>query len=190
MTRSNDGRADPWGGFWIGTMGKNAEPGIGAIYRYCKGALRQIVGGISISNSICFTPDRKFAHYTDTMTRQVMRAPLDAETGWPSGDAEIWLDLNAAELSPDGAVVDAQGTFWVALWGAARVNGYDPDATLIASHKIGGKHATCPAFGGTDLRDLYVTSATQDLSGDLNDNGKTFCLSNIAKGQQEHQVIL
>lgn len=171
-------------------MGFEAEPGAGAIYRYNHGALRQLVSEVTVSNSICFTPDRAFAQYTDTMTRQVMRVSLDPETDWPNAPADIWLDLNVAGLSPDGAVVDANGTFWVALWGAARVNGYAPDGTLIASHKVGGKHATCPAFGGKALRDLYVTSATQGLSGALGDNGKTFCLPNVAKGQQEHQVII
>ncbi len=71
ITRSNDGRADSWGGFWIGTMGKSAEPGAGAIYRYWQGELRQLVPNVSISNAICFAPDRSCAYYTDTATKQV-----------------------------------------------------------------------------------------------------------------------
>ena len=75
VTRSNDGRADPWGGFWIGTMGFNAEPQAGAIYRYYKGEVLPIVRNITISNAICFAPDRSCAYYTDTPTRQIMPMP-------------------------------------------------------------------------------------------------------------------
>lgn len=189
-TRSNDGRADPWGGFWIGTMGFQAQTNAGAIYRYYKGELRKLVSDVTISNAICFTPDRGFAHYTDTVTKQIMRVSLDPATGWPEGDAKVWLDLNDANLSPDGAVVDAGGTLWVALWGAGCVNGYAADGTLIASHKVDGLHSTCPAFGGDGLNDMFITSATDGIAGELNNNGKTFRLPNIGKGQQEHQVIL
>jgi len=93
VTRSNDGRADPWGGFWIGTMGYNAEAGAGAIYRYAGGALSTVATGITISNAICFDPARRFANFTDTMTRQIMRVDLDPDTGAPVGTASVWLDL-------------------------------------------------------------------------------------------------
>ncbi|MDZ4096360.1 MAG: SMP-30/gluconolactonase/LRE family protein, partial [Paracoccaceae bacterium] len=72
-TRSNDGRADPQGGFWIGTMGKAAEPGAGAIYRYYKNELRCLFSKITISNAICFTENGKTAHFCDTATARVMR---------------------------------------------------------------------------------------------------------------------
>jgi len=71
ITRSNDGRADPYGGFWIGTMGKAAERGAGAIYRYYRGAVETLYTDITVSNAICFSPDGTFAHYTDTPTRQM-----------------------------------------------------------------------------------------------------------------------
>jgi sugar lactone lactonase YvrE len=80
LTRSNDGRADPWGGFWIGTMGKGAEPGLGAIYRYHAGELRQLHAPITIPNAISFAPDRSVAYFTDSPVRIVWRQPLDPET--------------------------------------------------------------------------------------------------------------
>ncbi|MBT5679357.1 MAG: SMP-30/gluconolactonase/LRE family protein, partial [Marinovum sp.] len=72
-TRSNDGRADPWGGFWIGTMGKQAEAGLGVIYRYYQGMLRPLYRAISISNAICFSPNRKYAYFADTATQTILR---------------------------------------------------------------------------------------------------------------------
>lgn len=190
ITRSNDGRADPWGGFWIGTMGFNAEPQAGAIYRFYKGELRVIAPDITIPNAICFAPDASFANFTDTVTKQLMRVTLDPNTGWPNADPELWRDLTEENVNPDGAVIDAQGTLWVALWGSSCVNSYAADGTLLASHKVGGQHTTCPAFGGADLSDMYVTSATEGIRGETDDNGKTFILQGVGKGQKEHQVIL
>ena len=190
ITRSNDGRADPWGGFWIGTMGKTAEPKAGAIYRYYRGTLRQVVGDITISNAICFAPDRSQAYYTDTTTRQIMRIALDAKTGWPDGDAEVFKDLAADGLNPDGAVTDAAGNIWVALWGAGQVACFAPDGTALRQIEVPAAQPTCPAFGGPDLRDLYVTSATQGLKKPGAADGMTFCFPDVSKGLPEPQVIL
>ena len=80
--RPNDGRADPFGGFWIGTMGKTEALGAGAIYRFYRGEIRKLYDGISIPNSICFPPDGKVGYFSDTVTQRVMRVALD-ENGWP-----------------------------------------------------------------------------------------------------------
>ena len=190
VTRSNDGRADPWGGFWIGTMGKSAEPQAGAIYRYYRGELRKIVGNITISNAICFAPDRSLGYYTDTPTKQIMRVALDAETGWPKGDPVVFIDLTADGLNPDGAVTDAAGNIWVACWGAAQVVCYGPAGTALRQIDVAAAHTTCPAFGGADLRDLFVTSATQGLDNPGPQDGMTFCIKDVAQGLPEPQVIL
>lgn len=190
VTRSNDGRADPWGGFWIGTMGKSAEPKAGAIYRYYHGELRKVVADITISNAICFAPDRSHAYYTDTPTRQIMRVALDAASGWPKGDPVVFIDLNTDGLNPDGAVTDAAGNIWVAFWGAAKVVCYDPDGTVLRHINVTAMHPTCPAFGGAELRDLYVTSATQGLDTPGPQDGMTFCIKDVAQGLPEPRVIL
>jgi len=118
-TRSNDGRADPCGGFWVGTMGYNAEPNAGAIYRYYKGELRMLYPEVTISNSICFSPDRKTAYFTDSVVKVIRRVALDAE-GWPAGEPTDFVDLSGEDFAPDGSVVDAQGRLWSAQWGASQ----------------------------------------------------------------------
>ena len=193
-TRSNDGRADPWGGFWIGTMGKSAEHGAGAIYRFFKGELRTLFKDITIPNAIAFSPDRKIAYWTDTMAGVVMRQPLANLDGWPDGPSEPWLDLSGETFGPDGAVVDAGGTFWNAQWGAWRVAAYAPDGTFLRAVAAPAAHTSCPAFGGPDLTTLFCTSALQDLSEvdrERSDaHGLTFSADGIAKGQAEHRVLL
>ncbi len=193
-TRSNDGRADPWGGFWIGTMGKNADPGQGAIYRYYRGELRPLYAPISISNAICFTPDGSHAYFADTATSQVMKVALRSGDGWPDGDPVVFLDFRGENLKPDGAVVTANGLFVNAQWGSARVACYDADGSMIQSFELPADNITCPAFGGPARNQLFATSAKQGLNAEQKeaqpDAGKTFVINTGLEGQKEHQVIL
>ncbi|MFN4101296.1 MAG: SMP-30/gluconolactonase/LRE family protein, partial [Pararhodobacter sp.] len=186
-TRSNDGRADPQGGFWIGTMGKQAQPGAGAIWRWYRGELRCLYPGLSIPNAICFAPDGKSACFTDTPTRRVMRVALDAQ-GWPKGKPECWLDLNAPGLAPDGAVMDSRGNLWLAQWGAGQVACYAPDGQLLHAVPVPAANTTCPAFGGADLRQLFCTSAREGITAPGPLDGATFSVAVPAQGQAEHRV--
>jgi sugar lactone lactonase YvrE len=190
-TRSNDGRADPMGGFWIGTMGKAAEPGAGAIWRWHRGALRRLFAPLTIPNAISFTPDGRWAHFTDTPRRQVMRVPLDPE-GWPAAAAEVFLDLTAEGLNPDGAVVDAEGVLWLAQWGAGRVAAYGPDGRFLRAVTVAAPHASCPAFGGPELGTLFCTTALEGMSAAARAAcpaaGGTFALAGAGRGQPEHRI--
>lgn len=189
ITRSNDGRADPWGGFWIGTMGINAEPQAGGIYRYYKGEIRLLFPEITIPNAICFSPDKEYAYFVDTDVGIIQRQKLRADTGWPTGAAEDWLDVGADGLNPDGAVVDLAGNLWNAQWGASRVACYNPGGTLLQTVAVPASQSSCPAFGGADGTDLYVTTAAIGLPNEA-PAGQTYCIKSVAKGQAEHQVIL
>jgi sugar lactone lactonase YvrE len=187
VTRSNDGRADPQGGFWIGTMGINAEAYAGAIYRYYRGELRQLFDKITISNAICFAPDGKTAYFTDTFSKRVQRVALDGD-GWPKGAPETYVDLRAEGLNPDGAVIDAMGNMWNAQWGAGRVACYDADGTFVRRIAVPASQATCPAFGGQNYTTLYVTSASDGV--DEAQGGMTFSIDAGIQGRREHQVVL
>lgn len=192
-TRSNDGRADRQGGFWFGTMGKTAEKGAGAIWRWYRGELRQLFKGISIPNSICFTLDGRAAHFSDTATGQVMKVALDAQ-GWPRAEAEVWLDLDRAGLNPDGAVIDAEGRFWNAQWGAGRVAAYGPDgAFLQAVETPDALQSSCPAFGGPEMSTLFVTTALEHMDAEARAkhpaSGQVFAFPSVARGLPEPQVL-
>ena len=188
-TRSNDGRADPWGGFVIGTMGKQAEAGAGAIYRYYEGELRQLFSDITISNAICFAPDQPLLYFTDTATQKIQRVRLD-EHGWPAGEAETFIDLTAEGLNPDGAVIDASGCMWNAQWGASRIAKYSPDGQFLEAVSFPAEQISCPAFGGADLNILFATSASDGITSPSPDEGRTYHLQTLCYGQPEHQIIL
>lgn len=194
-TRSNDGRADRQGGFWIGTMGKRGgdDPGAGSIYRWYRGELRKLFGGLTIPNSICFAPDGRTAYFADTVTQKINRVALDAE-GWPSGDPQVFVDLTAEGLFPDGATVDAAGNLWSAQWGAGRVACYSPTGEFLRAVPVDAPHSSCPAFGGPDLTTLFVTTAREHMDAAALAraplSGQTFALPDIAAGLPEPRVIL
>lgn len=188
-TRSNDGRADRQGGFWIGTMGKAAQTGRGAIYRFYRGELRQLVRDITIPNAICFSADGRMAYYADTRARKVWIQPLD-DHGWPQGERRLYLDLGAEGLNPDGAMIDAEGAFCVACWGAGRVIRFAPDGRRLGDYPVGGLHSSCPAFGGPDLRDLLVTTAREGIDDPDPAQGLTYIVRAAVPGLPDPQVIL
>lgn len=188
VTRSNDGRADPMGGFWIGTMGKKAEPRAGAIYRFYRGTIEKLVPEVSIPNAICFSPDGRLAYHADTVRQRIWAQPLDAD-GWPDGKAEVFVDLREEGLNPDGAVVDSEGALWNAQWGAARVARYLPDGSFDRAVPVPGRHASCPAFGGEDLTAMLITTAREGLTDPDDDQGRVYVARPGVKGQPEHRVI-
>ena len=200
LTRSNDGRADPWGGFWIGTMDKQAQHHGGAIYRYYRGELRQLKSNITISNAICFAPDKSCAYYTDTSERIIYQQPLAKDSGWPVGEQQLFIDFRPQQLNPDGAVCDAQGNLWIAQWGSAQLTQYSSEGKFIQSIKAPSEQVTCPAFGGDQFDTLYVTSALQGLSTSLPEHAKAgqtyhFALrshhsTSKIRGLPEYQVVV
>lgn len=189
LTRSNDGRADPMGGFWVGTMGKSAEKGAGAIYRYYRGEVRKLFTNITIPNAICFAPDGGHAYFSDTVTGQIMHQGLDPH-GWPKGDPEVFVDLRADRLNPDGAVVDAEGALWNAQWGAGRVARYLTDGSFDHAIQVGGRHSSCPAFGGTDFKTLFITTACEGIENPDTDQGRVYAAPSQVAGLPEYRVIL
>ena len=185
-TRSNDGRADLFGGFWIGTMGKEHEAKAGAIYRFYKGELRKLYDEVTVSNEICFAPDGKIACFTDTRTGCIMRVTLDSQ-GWPSGSPEIYLDFSGESFGPDGAVIDQDGNLWNAQWGGSKVACFGPQGNLLDELELPTPQATCPGFG--EDGDLFVTTAATGRSDDRG-AGQTYRIKTGARGQQENRVLL
>ncbi len=187
--RSNDGRADPCGGFWIGTMAHDASPGQGAIYRFYRGELRKLCGDMTIPNAICFSPDGTLAYFADTDAQMVWSQALDQD-GWPQGQAQLFLDLRGTDQNPDGAVTDDQGRFWNARWGSGAVTCHAPgDGRELFRLSLPAAQTSCPAFIGADLDQLLVTSAAEGLSGPQ--DGQTWLLApKGARGRPEPRVTL
>lgn len=161
--RTNDSRVDRAGNFWIGTMSRTAEQGVGGVYHYRRGTVTKIISNITIPNAICFSPDGRWAYFTDAGA-MIKRAPLDPETGLPNGP---WQDFFAStpELGwADGAVTDSEGFVWSARWGGGKVIRISPEGKLDQIIEVPVSNVSCPAFGGKDMKTLFLTTAREHLS--------------------------
>jgi sugar lactone lactonase YvrE len=192
-TRSNDSRVHQSGTFWIGTMGRRAERGAGAIYALHRGEVVRLFPNISIPNAICFSPDGSIGYFADTAENVLYRVALDPVSGLPTGAPEVLLRQRGTG-GIDGAVVDAEGVIWNACWGGGCIDVYRPDGAHLRSIAVPARQASCPAFVGANLSRLLVTSAWQDMdeAARASDpgHGQTFLLEVGARGRAEPDVRL
>lgn len=189
--RSNDGRVHPSGSLWIGTMGKQEEKDAGSIYWFDGNELRLLFSKITIPNSICFSPDGTLGYFADTALNIVWRINLDAATGLPKGEPEVFLNESNMPTDGyfDGAITDADGIFWSASWGGGAVSGFTESRTLVKTYELPAKQVTCPSFAGPKLDKLMVTTAWKDMSESEKaaepGAGFTYLISDRFKGKAE-----
>jgi sugar lactone lactonase YvrE len=163
--RVNDAKSDPEGRFWVGTMGLDEAPGAGALYRLDgDGTLREVLGPVSISNGLAWSPDRRWMYYIDTPTRSITRFAFERATGEPSGSHTL-VDTSPYEGFPDGMAADADGRLWVAFWDGGAVRCFDgASGALVTSIELPVTRPTNCTFAGPSLDKLVVTSARRGLA--------------------------
>lgn len=163
--RSNDGRVHQSGALWFGTMTKTGEgrKGAGSIYHVAGRKVTKLFGGISIPNSICFSPDGATAYFVDTTENIIKSVALDPKTGLPAGEPRVFSDERQAEGSADGAVCDADGNVWSAHWDGASVHCFDPAGRRLAVYKLPTPQTSCPAFIGQNADRMLVTTASEGM---------------------------
>lgn len=187
--RSNDGRVHRSGALWIGTMGRSAESGAGAIYHVAATTVTRLFANVSIPNGICFSPDGTVAYFADSAVNKLMRVAVDPGTGLPTGAPEMLSDQSAYAGGIDGSVCDADGLIWNARWGAAAIDVYTPDGTRIRRHATPALQPSCPAFIGPEADRLLVTSAWEGMDETARTadphGGTTFELGIVVKGRHE-----
>jgi sugar lactone lactonase YvrE len=164
--RLNDGVCDPAGRFWVGSMALDYAPGAGALYRYSSdGGLDRVLGEVTLSNGIGWSPDGGTMYYIDSMAYRVDAFDYDVSTGAISGRRPLIVIERGAGI-PDGLAVDDDGGIWVALWGRGAIRRYAPDGELDRMLAVPAHNVTACCFGGDDGRSLYVTTASVELSAE------------------------
>ena len=176
-TRFNDGKADPLGRFWVGTMFEPRTAASAQLFTFNGGDLQAKVSNATIANGLAWSPDAKTIYWADTPTHAVRAWDWDAEANtmsherifkqWPSKRAD-WKfgspGFDSYGGRPDGAAVDAEGNYYVAMFEGARICKLAPSGVELASIAVPAQCPTMPCFGGDDLKTLYVTTARYQRS--------------------------
>lgn len=173
--RFNDGKCDPSGRFWVGSMHLDLIKGTATLYRFDKDkTIHVMLTNITCSNGIAWSAAKKIMYYIDTPTGNVDAFDYDDATGNIS-NRRIVIKVPDGMGYPDGMTMDSEDKLWVALWGGKGVARFDPaTGELMQKIDVPAPHTTSCTFGGKDLKTLYITTARNELSeNDL----KTYPLS-------------
>ncbi len=162
--RMNDGKCDPCGRFWAGTMAFDERPGGGALYRLdTDGRVQTMLEHVTISNGIDWSDGGRLMYYVDTPTGSIDVFDFDVATGSIANRRSV-ARVEAGAGWPDGLTLDAEGCLWVALWAGGAIRRYSPDGALDRVVPVPVSHPTSCTFGGADFGDLYITSASCALT--------------------------
>ena len=176
-TRFNDGKADPAGRFWAGTMYEPRTQTDAQLFTLNGHALEVKVSNATIANGLAWSPDCKTIYWADTPTHTVRAWDWDVASNamtnervfkqWP-GKPALWQfgkdDYQGYGGRPDGAAVDAEGNYYVAMFEGARICKLSPAGVELASIPVPAQCPTMPCFGGDDMKTLYVTTACYSRS--------------------------
>jgi len=165
--RFNDGRVDPKGRYFSGTLDESKAAGDAGLFRYDRRELQPLMEGVMTSNGLAFSPDGRTLYFSDTPRFVIYRFDYDPGTG-EAGNRRVFARIEPTATDrgrPDGAAVDSAGCYWSSLYEGSRIRRYDPDGKMMADYPVPALNTTMPAFGGPDLRTLYVTTARDKKGG-------------------------
>jgi sugar lactone lactonase YvrE len=170
VERFNDGKADPQGRLWLGTIYEPRDAARAVLYRWAAGKLAKVAGGVTVSNGLAFSPDGRTLWWSDTAAARIDALDFDPADGSLSRQrvfAQFPVKAPGQDLAtyggrPDGAAVDAEGCYWSAMFEGQRLVRLSPGGELLQSVPMPVRCPTMPCFGGPDGRTLYVTTARQN----------------------------
>lgn len=194
-SRFNDGRVDPYGRFWVGTIYEPRDAALADMYVLECGKVRRAwAGGMTNSNGLAFSPDGQTMYHADTSSHRIDRYQFDAAHGTVSGPSpfQVFSSDKAHEGyggRPDGAAVDSEGCYWIAMFEGGRILRFSPEGELLRELAVPVRCPTMVAFGGADLRTLYITSASKGRSASelaaFPMSGKVMCTTVDVAGREE-----
>lgn len=163
--RFNDGRCDAQGRLWVGSLVDSRRAPLAALYCYDRGRLQQMADGITVSNGLAFSPDGAAMYWADTTSHTVFAFDCDPASGRIANRRvlarfELRGDRPLSQYGgrPDGAAVDAEGCYWVAMYEGARVLRLSPAGEILSELRLPVRCPTMPCFGGPDLRTLFIAT--------------------------------
>ncbi len=168
--RFNDGKCDPQGRFWVGTIYEPRDAARAALYCFHRDSLTKRADGITTSNGLAWSPDGRALYWSDTKAHVIFAFDVDAPGGTLSG-RRVFKQFpmkppgpTPADYGgrPDGAAVDVAGNYWVAMYEGERLLCLSPSGQLLREVHLPVRCPTMPCFGGADLKTLYITTAREN----------------------------
>ena len=186
LIRMNDGGCDPQGRFYCGTMAYAETPRAGTLYRLDPdGSVHVTLRDVTISNGLQWNRVGDTVFYADTPTDRVDSFDFDPASGAFTG-RRTFTDISGGG-HPDGMAIDEEDGLWVALWGGSAVHRYDTAGRLDLVLDLPVSNVTACAFGGPDLRTLFITTSRQGLDpADQPDAGAVFRYEAGVRGAPQH----
>ena len=161
--RMNDGKVDPAGRFWAGSLALSFEKGRGSLYVLERdGSYSKVIDNVTLSNGMGWSPDNKFFYYIDSIPGVLKRFEYDVANAHITNPIDL-VTFDTSEGIPDGMTVSADGKILVALWDGGRIEIYEPSGTKFSEIKLGLSRPTSCTFGGVNADVLIVTSASQGI---------------------------
>jgi sugar lactone lactonase YvrE len=190
---ANDGKCDRAGRLWAGTKNKSEKPPYtGSLGRFDSGLrLTEILYPVNISNGIAWSPDNTKMYYNDS-TDKIWRLDYDINTG-AATNQQVFVDLPNDGAFPDGMTIDSSGMLYVAMWGGSRIDVYRDDngkGILVETIAVPtALQTSSAAFGGKDLKTLFITTAAMNLTPEQQsnypDSGRIFAVERSVPGLPE-----
>lgn len=161
--RFNDGRCDANGRLWTGTLYEPRNRAGGSLFCVERGMIRDADKPVTVSNGVAFSVDNRTLYHTDTTAHRITAYDFDMATG-NVGQGHTFAQFSTDKSSnyggrPDGAAVDSENAYWCAMYEGGRILRLSPAGEVLLEISLPVKCPTMIAFGGADLKTLYVTSA-------------------------------
>jgi sugar lactone lactonase YvrE len=198
QVRLNDGRTDPCGNFWVGSMRNNVNPDgssiaaggtDGKLYRIAPGGdtsvWREAVG---IANTLCWSPDGKTFYFGDSLANTLYRYDFNTEHGSIANGQSFFAGFKRG--IPDGSSIDSEGFLWNCRYGGGCIVRIDPDGGVDCVIEMPTANPTTCTFGGKDLRKLYVTTAEAPSDPAARFAGSLFEVSTQVPGLPQRKFLL
>jgi sugar lactone lactonase YvrE len=165
--RFNDGRCDAAGRLWVGTIYEPRDRPLGSLYCVSSGSMRDMAKPVTVSNGIAFSADNRTLYHTDTTAHSITAYDFDVSAGRIGAGRrfqQFSLDKTSKNYGgrPDGAAVDSENAYWCAMYEGGRVLRLSSEGKVLHEIRLPFRCPTMVAFGGHDLRTLYITSVRQN----------------------------
>lgn len=184
--RFNDGKVDPNGNLWIGTMEMNVLPNKGNLYMVDANKKVSVkLKNVTISNGLAWSLDKKTMYYIDTVDHAVYAFDFNGKS--EISNRRVAIDIPKEYGAPDGMTIDNKGNLWVAMWGGSSVICFSPKSgQILEKIEVNAPHVTSCVFGGRDMDILFITTAREGLTPEqlqkYPDSGSVFIAKTNVKG--------